>query len=181
MEPFILHKKTGFRNKTPKNPVIIRDFRGKLFYSTEGLKPVHFFNLPEGSYLKDAGSIVMLNKPVKKTFIKLPPPERNFKAPLNFNVVFGVNPNKCTIQWDKKRIIYDNSLKNATIPTLYFILFHEFAHALYTNEAFADICAANYMLQKGFNESQIGIAPINTLSHFQYKRKKFLISKLLKK
>lgn len=181
MEPFILNKKTGFQNKTPQNPVIIRDFRGKLFYSTEGLRPVEYFNLPEGTYYKEAGNITMLKNPVKKVFIKLPPAERNLKPPLNFNVVFGVNPNKCTIQWDNKRIIYDNSLRDATLPVLYFILFHEFAHSLYTNEAFADICAANYMLQKGFNESQIGYAPVETLSHFQFKRKKFLIKKLLKK
>lgn len=181
MIPLKLNKKTGFKNLSFIEPVIIRDFRGKLFYSTEGLRKVDKFNLPSGNYTIDSGKIAKLKMPVKKILIKLPPPQRYLKPPLNFDVNFGNNPNKCTIFWNKHLILFDYALKEKTLPELYFILYHEFAHSLYKKEKLADLCAGNLMLRKGFNESQIGAAPITSLSSYQKIRKQNMVNKIIRK
>lgn len=178
MELIMLNRKTGFRNLRPLHPVVIRDFRGKMFYSTEGLKPVKFFNLPPGQYYIESGDFVKMRKPYRFRLPKLPMPERNLKPPYDFDIIFGYNPNKCTINWIKKTITFDTSLKNATIPVLWFMIFHEYGHSLYSTEKYADLCSSKLMLIRGFNPSQIGIAPIISLSSKQYKRKKYLTRKI---
>jgi hypothetical protein len=180
MIPLVLKQKAGFLNLYPSQPVIIRDFRGKLFYSTEGLRPVQKFNLPEGQYYIDQGKIKMIRF-IPPKLNRLPTPERNLKPPFNFSIVFDYNPNKCTIRWKEKIIVFDNSLRDYTLPELYFILFHEYSHALYKTERFADLCSANMMLIKGFNPSQIGAAPITSLSEKQLNRKKFVVNNLIRK
>ena len=179
MKGLILDKKTGFRNNQPNRPVTIRDFRGKMFYDTTGLSKVDKFNLPAGSYFVEAGNITALPRPVFFPLIRMPKPERKLAAPLNFLVRFDDNPNKCTINWDKKYIMFDNSLLSKTIPELWFILFHEYGHSLYKSEHLADQMSANLMLQKGFNPSQIGKAPITSLSTYQLYRKKNLVKKFI--
>lgn len=179
MRQFLVRKKTGFKNLNPLKPIVIRDFRGKIFYSTEGLKPVEKFNLPPGNYYIDTGSFRAMKNPVKYKLNKLPPAQRNLKPPTNFNVTFGFNPNKCTIKWGEGLIIYDDALKEATLPVLWFMLFHEYGHSLYSTERYADLLSANLMKKRGFNPSQIGKAPITSLSSRQLKRKKFLTNKLI--
>jgi hypothetical protein len=175
-----LLKKTGFRNLNPNNIVEIKDFRNMPFYSTENVsKPVLEFNLPSGKYYVVRGNITAMLKPVKYRLAVLPIPQRNRKPPFDFDVSFGNNPNKCSIIWNEKMIFFDNALREKTLPELWFILFHEFAHARYTSEHYADLCASNLMKVKGFNPSQIGSAPLLSLSAHQYARKKYLIEKII--
>jgi hypothetical protein len=178
MSPLILKKKTGFK-VNDNSPVIIRDFRGKIFYDTTGLRQVLQFNLPEGTYFIDKGNITPLLKPVTFQLIKLPIPERKLKPPLDFTILFASNPNKCTINWDLKTITFDNSLKGLSLPEIFFILYHEYGHSLYKTEKYADGFAANMMLKKGYNPSQAGKAPITSLSHRQLSRKKYIVNKLI--
>jgi len=180
MNPLIISKKTGFVNVTPSIPVIIRDFRGMLFYSTVGLKIVKCFNLPAGNYFVESGKFEPLKSPVSFPVPELPKPERKYKMPSDYAILFGDNPNKCTIKWGEKVIIFDNDLKQKTLPELFFILYHEFGHHLYFTEKYADLFAARYMLKKGYNPSQIGKAPITSLSHYQFLRKKFIVKKMTK-
>ena len=180
MIPLILTHKAGFLNLYPNQLIVIRDFRGKLFYTSEGLRPVAKFNLPEGQYFIDKGKIKMIPFITPKLH-KLPVPERNLKPPFDFSIVFDYNPNKCSIKWREKIIIFDNELKNYSLPELYFILFHEYSHAIYKTEKYADLLSANLMLKKGFNPSQIGAAPITSLSDKQFYRKKFVVNNLLKR
>lgn len=180
MTGLILSKKTGFKNNSLSIPVIIRDFRGKMFYSTEGMSHVKSFNMPEGQYFIQSGNITALHSAIKYKLIKLPKPERQLQPPIDFLIEFGENPNKCTISWVDKRIFFDNALLAKTLPELYFILYHEFGHSLYGIEKWADAMSANIMLSKGYNPSQIGKAPITSLSSFQSERKKHIVSKLLK-
>lgn len=180
MRKLIIEKKTGFKNLQPHIPIIIRDNRFILFYSTEGMTPVRFFNMPQGEYYIDSGSIEQMNEPVKFKRYSLPAIERNLPEPSNFSVVFGNNPNKCTIQWRFKRIYFDESFRNKPKPVSYFILCHEFGHAKYKTEKYADLFAANRMIDKGYNPSQIIKANINGLSSKQLKRKKFITKKVLK-
>lgn len=178
MDQIILHKKTGFKNLRLSTPIIIRDFRGVEFYSTIGLKPVESFNLPEGKYFLDSGLIGELKNPITVKYLEMPTAQRWFKNPENFNVYFDSNPNKCTVDWDTESITFDNSFKNAPLPNIYFILYHEYGHALYEAETYADMYAANMMLKRGYNMSQIGLAPLTSLSSKQFERKNNLIERL---
>jgi hypothetical protein len=181
MRKIELKKKTGFRVNNPMHPVIIRDFRGTLFYSTEPLLPrVKEFNLPAGTYFIDSGYISEMKNPVKYKKVPLPFPERFLPAPTDYDVVFGDNPNKCTIFWNEGVILFDNSFREKPLPQLYFILYHEHGHARYKTEKFADLFAVNCMLDKGFNISQIGSAPVETLSDRADHRKNIVVNQLLK-
>lgn len=181
MRKLELTKKTGFKVTDIYKPIIIRDFRGIMFYSTEPMIPrVKEFNLPAGTYMVDTGYFVPMNNPVKYPLVKLPVFERLFPKPKNFEIRFGNNPNKCSIFWDLGFILFDESFREKPLPQLYFILFHEFGHARYKTEKFADLYAVNCMLKKGYNPSQIGFAPIESLSDNAIERKKLVVSKLLK-
>jgi hypothetical protein len=180
MIPLIISKKTGFKNMSPSKVIIIRDFRGVLFYSTEGLNIVKEFNLPPGTYFIDSGNIKPLKIPVSYKMAKLPIAERNLKPPFNFTVMFSENPNKCSIIWGEKTIIFDTKLKEKTLPELDFILFHEFAHSRYKTEKYADLCATNLMKKRGYNPSQIGMAPITSLSEMQFSRKQNIVNNIIR-
>jgi len=180
MSPLIIHKKTGFKNITPESPVVIRDFRGIMFYSTEGLRPVKGFNLPPGNYFLDSGNIKPLRKPIHYKLARLPLPERNLKPPFNFMVIFSENPNKCSIIWDEKTIIFDTKLKAKSLPELDFILFHEFSHCRYSTEKYADLQATNLMKKRGYNPSQIGLAPLTSLSEMQLPRKNNIVKNIIR-
>lgn len=180
MVPLILHKKTGFKNLIPSKPVVIRDFRGIIFYDTNGLRRVEKFNLPAGNYFIDQGAIDTIPFPRSYKMSRLPRAERSLPNPSFFVVQFGNNPNKCSISWPNKRILFDESLKSYTLPELYFILYHEFGHQLYGTEKYADLFSANMMKKKGFNPSQCGQSIITSLSKKQLPRKKFLTKKILK-
>jgi hypothetical protein len=182
MKVLKIDKKTGFKNLTPERPILIRDFRGKIFYNTEKLsKPVQMFNLPQGVYNLVEGNIKPMAKPVDFKLSPMPKPERNYPNPYNFKIMFGINPNKCSIIWTKKTILFDNKLKELSLPELIFILNHEYGHRLYHTEKYADLYATNKMLKDGYNDSQIGTAPITSLSSGQYERKKFITKHILKR
>lgn len=179
MRKIVVTKKTGFRVRNPYKPVIIRDCRGVLFYTTEPLLPkTTKFNLPQGVYYVDAGDFTPMEKPVKYKYIPLPLPERNLAFPYSFKIFFGTNKNKCTIRWYDKSILFDESLKEKPLPDLYFILYHEYSHAKFETEKWADTMAYNFMIGKGFNPSQIGIVPIRSLSSQQWNRKKHLVKRI---
>lgn len=180
MRKLDLTKKTGFKVTDIYKPIVIRDFRGILFYSTEPMLPkVKDFNMPAGTYFVDSGYFVPMPFPVQYHYIKLPIAQRLLKKPSNFDVRFGYNPNKCTIFWDENYILFDDSFREKPLNQLYFILFHEFGHAKYSTEKYADLYAANCMLSMGFNIYQIGSAPVESLSENADSRKIFLVDKLL--
>lgn len=193
MRPLNLSKKTGFRVLNPSVPVIIRDKRGILFYSTESMLPrVKWFNLPAGEYLVDKGGIVSTKYPRKYKMINLPNPQRLMKSPRNFQVVFASNPNKCTVSWSLNRITFDNSFKEKSLPIMDFILFHEFGHQYYGcpdgstpeqkefSERCCDMFASNMMKSKGYNPNQIGRALVYSLSERQAGRKANIVKQLIK-
>lgn len=175
--------KTGFKIRDPNVPVIIRDFRGILFYTTEPSIPnIETFNMPflGVKYFVESGSFQPLSQPVEYELLALPKTaERELNPPFGFDIVFGNNPNKCTISFKNKIIFFDNAFKEKTLPEIYFVLFHEFAHQYFHTEDLTDTLAANYMLKKGFNPEQIGRAQITSLSSRQLPRKSNLTEKIL--
>lgn len=178
----VVNQKTGFVNLTPGIPIIILDSRGVKFYDTTDLKkPVKMFNLPTGKYNLVSGKINKLKNPVDYRLPELPKPERFIQPPFDFKLSFGHNPNKCTIFWNRKEILFDSDLANAPEPELYFILFHEYGHSLFHTEKYADLVAARLMLRRGFNPSQIGSSHIDALSSYQFDRKKYIVKRILKR
>lgn len=184
MHKLVVMKKTGYQITDPQTPVIIRDNRGILFYSTEALTPkVKQFNLPTFgngmTYLVESGSFKEMPFPVPASYVKLPSLSRRFPSPFDFKILFGVNPNKCTVKWNEKEILFDNSFLEKPLPQIFFILYHEYAHAFFSSEVLCDRMAANYMLAKGFNPSQIGSSSITALSSKQLHRKNDLVQSLI--
>lgn len=179
MRQINIKKKTGFRVTDPFQPIVIRDHRGIFFYSTEPMLPkVKQFNLPPGTYCVDTGYFSPMAFPVKYDRIRLPFPERILPKPEFFAVSFGNNPNKCTIFWNEKRILFDNQFREKPLYEVFSILFHEEGHHLYKTEKYADIYAANKMLEYGFNPYYTGIAPLASLSNKQIERKNYVVDKL---
>ena len=176
-------KKTGFKVLEVSTPVIIKDYRGIDFYDTTPILKngniVKSFNLPEGAYFVESGNFAKMKKPKKYKLAKLPPRQRLRKLPTDFEIIFGTNPSKCTIFWDNKVILFDNDLMSLTLPELFFILYHEYGHALYKTEKFADLYSANMMKIKGYNPLQIASAPIKSLDKNE-DRKIFAIEQMLK-
>jgi hypothetical protein len=181
MQKLELYNKTGYEISKPEIPVIILDKRGKIFYDNTELKSRKRFNLPEGEYYLKQGYFTQLNRPVEYQLNKLPLPERLRAWPFGFNFVFAPNSHKATINWRHKVIIFDPSLREKSLPELYFILFHEFAHSKFKSEKMTDALAENMMLKKGFNPSQISGAPITSLSSKQFERKKEVVSRMFKR
>lgn len=176
-----LSQKTGFKILQKNIPVIIRDNRGIIFYSNEFIAEDKrkFFNLPFGRYIVDSGYFAPMANPVKYKLIHLPPKQRNFPKPFDFKIEFNRNPHKCTVHWDKKLIVFDNSFRDTPRFILEFVLYHEIAHHAYHTEKYADALASNFMLLRGYNPSQVGIAPLFSLSSVQEHRKKFIINNLI--
>jgi hypothetical protein len=166
--------------KTPHRQIIIYDARGVLFYdSTWSNNFKGVFSLPKGEYFSDYTFKVVRRLSRKR--IKLLKPERNKKHNWSdFKILFASNPNKCTIDHIKKLIVFDDSFKDKPQYQLIFILLHEKGHNFYKTEHKADWFAVRGMWMRGYNKSQIGLAPLLTLSEKSNYRKKKVINYLIK-
>lgn len=180
MRRLFVSKKTGFRNLNTSIPILIRDQRGIIFYDSAFLKnqPTKF-NMPQGLYFIESGSFTPLSSPVKYRLVSLPYPERRYPNPFNFNIKFGRNPNKCSIIWAAKTILFDDAFKEKSLPICDFVLCHEFSHQRYKTEKYADLFAGNLMKIMGYNPSQIGTAPLESLSDKQIERQTLMVDKLI--
>lgn len=177
MRKILLQKKTGFDIINPNREVVIRDVRGRIFYSTESLLPrTKNFNLPSNIPLfVEKGHFRDRKYPVKYNLVSLPKRERYSKPdPSKFKVIYKYNPNTCTINWRKKQITFDDSILELAIPYQTFILYHEFGHKYYSTEEHADRYARNCMIKRGFNPSQILLAPYYTLNENNNYRKELI-------
>jgi hypothetical protein len=178
MRPLNIDKKTGFRSTMP---FLINDQRNIIFYSSDFTdkiasgKPLEF-NMMPGKFMYD-GNFVKLDSPVPVKNIATPLKERNVKAG-RFDIQFGNNPNKCTIFYDAKVILFDNSFLNKPLYIKYTIYFHELAHLYYVTESKADLYACKVLLELGFNPSQICLAFIESLSDASVERQTIVINNL---
>lgn len=181
MYSIFLNRKTGFSSDSDFK---IYDLKGKLFYGSDFTNTIKkgkvlYFNLPLGSY-EVSGKITKLSKPVPHKKIHLPPPERMIPKK-RFKILFGVNPNKCSVFWKRRVILFDNSFKEEPKYVVFDIFFHELGHRYYKTEHLADLFATKKMLAYGFNPSQIGRSLINTLSEKSNYRKVLKVNSLLGK
>lgn len=182
MNNLILEEKTGFMTSTPFK---ILDEKGNIFYDSTFTDHIEkgetlSFNLPLGVYKYD-GNFIKLSSPVKQIEISLPPKERHIKNGKRYKIIFGDNPNKCTIFYAPGVILFDNSFRDAPLYWKYGIYFHELGHHYYKTEWKADAYAAKKMLEYGFNPSQVGRVGLMTLSQNSYARQANMVKILTKK
>lgn len=152
-------------------PVEIFDDTGSIFYIVKPKKGKAVFNLPKGTYyLKDFTKFqIKKGKLYQYPMIPLPKKDRNLKRPKKFKLTFGENPNKATVNLIDGTIFFDRNFYDSLNRTQKeFILAHELGHYFYKggsqkNEQKCDAFAANMLLSKGFNPSQIDAAQKSTL------------------
>ncbi len=178
MKKLFLENKSGF---VAYSPFTIYEPNGNVFYSSDFTDKIAknkklLFNLPAGKFYLE-GDITKLKKPKIFKDISLPKPERNIPRG-RYKIIFGKNPNKCTIYYKAKLIVFDNAFKDAPLYVKYDIYFHELGHHFYKTEKYADLYAIKKMLDYGFNPSQIGRVKIIALSSTSFQRKKYIINKL---
>jgi len=178
MQKLQLEKITFFRSEGSFN---IYDSRQILFYGSDFTskgkqkQPIEF-SLPIGVYYVDG--LIYEIPPKKIKLPKLPNIER-IKQQGDYEIVFAENPNKCTINYLTKKIIFDNDFKTYPSFVLFFILYHEFGHTIYSTEYKADLAAVWIMLKRGYNKSQIGYAPSLTLTQSKSFQRKMNVAKIL--
>jgi hypothetical protein len=180
MKNLVLENKTGF---TTLVPFIIYELNGNVFYSSDFVNKIEQdkrlnFNLPAGRYTYE-GTFIKLDNPIKFKVITLPIFERNLPKK-KYKIIFGDNPNKCSIFYSTGIILFDQVFKNAPLYVKYGIYFHELGHHYYKTEKYADLYAVKKMLDYGFNPSQIGRVSIFGLSSESMERKNFIIKKVTK-
>lgn len=141
--------------------IAVYDKFGQLFYSYFPInnKPFLFnLNLEKFTF---TGEIYTSKK---KMIYKVNLPNNNVKMPQNINVIFTNNGEKASINLTKGLLTIDDKYRSQPFFILAFLYGHEFAHLLYPspngirstqNEFNCDKFAANLMLKRGYNPSQI--------------------------
>lgn len=165
---------------TPDRHIKIYDERGIIFYDSNWCgKFKGIFYLPKGKYFTKNRFKKIKYK--KRRVFKNPPNERDLKHDWSaFRIIFRPNPHKASILHNSNTIIFDTSFKKAPRFQLIFILLHEKGHNYYKTEHKADGYAVRAMLKRGYNPSQIALAPLFTLSNDNLERKKIVFEKLKK-
>lgn len=178
MKKIINKNKRGF--VALSKVVQILDNKGKEFYYYDNFSDKNnSFNLPKGTFYLNRGKI-KLGEFVKYELPDLPANERDRKI-VNFAIKYANVPEKCVLNWAEKTVIFDNSFKVLPRLNFDFTVYHEFGHAKYNTEKFADLYAVRKMLQNGYNPSQVLIAQAQTLTKpVSNKRKEFIYSVLTK-
>lgn len=169
LTPFEVSKKSGFVSKS--DVLIILDQNKKVFYFKIKKGKETRYNLPKGNYFLFKGDFEALPKPIVYKQMVLPAPYAYTKQPpKRFKVVFTDNPNKCSVDLKNDTVYFDNTFKNYPRYVIEYILAHEKGHYFYRgrgqkSELDCDKYAAAYMLNKGYNPSQISAAVRFTLGN----------------
>lgn len=139
---------------------------GRVQVSTTDGRPFYVFDnpgtftLPAGSYTLSGGSVI--GRMPKRRGHEPSAPIR-IPIPKKVRIVFAPNPFKAVISLPDGIIVADPSLRNLPAFCLAFILFHEIGHYYYADEESCDAFAADEMHRRGYNASQIAIAPQLTM------------------
>lgn len=153
----------------------IYDEEGIIFYTFNNTNRIKTgFNLPTGKYITE-NDLKPVQKPFKYRLPKMPKSERSLNPPPNIEVIYDVNPNKCSVYLNQGIIIFDNEYKTCPKFIKTYILFHEIGHYNYggngeKSERNCDTYALINMLKRGYNPSQCRLANKVTLnSEFRHK------------
>lgn len=143
--------------------ITVFDGCGKVFYFHPNKKNSLVFSLPQGIYYTE-NNLTGLGKHILPTLKKLPSPEKDIEVPQDFNMHFGFNPHKASIDLEGGNVMFDYCFLNLPRFCLVHAIYHEKAHYKYNTEEFCDFYADNEMLKRGYNQSQCVLASI-ILSH----------------
>lgn len=149
-----------------RGSVHVNDKNGLPFYVFQ--RPGDFtFTLPAGTYTLSNGSMVGRlrgNPPAMPSRLRFPLPKK-------ITMRVSANGSKCSIDLVRGIIYIDPSLLALPSYCLTFVLFHEIGHYFFKGaplfpkgEQECDRFAAEQMLARGFNPSQIADASRRTLS-----------------
>ena len=163
-----LKGKTGFRSQAPLVAVYTTDY--EPFYVMKKKGEYTYFNLPKGEYIIEV-EVERLTKPNYFALPPLPTFERNIKRPKEVKIIFGTNPNKCSINLEEGVIICDWSIKAKGRSEQCFVIYHEFGHYFYKTESSCDKFASRKMIEEGFNPSQTVYSVNGCLSERSQERK----------
>ena len=163
-----LERKTGFRSKSPLVAVYTTEY--EPFYVKEKKGEYTYFNLPKGEYIIEV-EVERLVKPNKFDLPPLPKFERKIKRPNEVKIIFGKNPNKCSIDLEAGVIICDWTIKAKGRAEQTFVIYHEFGHYFYKTESSCDKYATRRMIEEGFNPSQTVFSVNGCLSERSHQRK----------
>jgi len=139
-------------------PAVICDLRGDVLYKRSFSSPRYFeLNLPYSGNFIARGFDVISKKELVKDTIKtdLPEPDRNYekKFPVLYDEKLTGTPARN--YYEKGIIVVGPKFKKLTYPVRLFILLHENAHFLYSDEKNADLWAFKQFIEKyGQNYSQ---------------------------
>jgi hypothetical protein len=153
-------KKEGFHCES--DGCIIYDVRG-LFLKY--IKSVNF-NLPAGTYTIKSGIVSALEKPVVYPLPVLPITEKHLDlSNTNINEIknSSITKKACIDVANHDYYINPSWEKTLTTPQLVFCQNHEIGHFFYATQEKCDQWAEYYMLEEGFNPSQIAFASHDTL------------------
>jgi hypothetical protein len=153
-----IYKKTGILAKPQQVKIIDLRQPEFIFYDYDfSDREISFFNLPYGIYEIDFPFKQV--RPKQHVLPPLPAPEAHRPDPKSFKLVFETNPHKATVDFNKRMIIVDPGYLKKPKVCLTYTIGHEIGHKIYLNskqsEANADLYAMYYMIDKGFNKSQI--------------------------
>lgn len=151
--------------------IAVLDDKKNLFYFHPNKERKINFNLPKGVFYINCDYVI-------KPFESYKRKDTTRVPEIDITIETLDNPNKATIYPALKKIVFDEQLSKTTFkPSLYFILLHELAHLIvggslrdkngkiiFDAETNCDKIAENWMLENGFNPSQIETAKRLTLS-----------------
>lgn len=170
---FSLDKKTTLQSSEPK--ILIFDSSGLCYFINNVKGGKHYFNLPKGKYFTN-NKCFKAKRPLNYSVPDLPKAEGKRPLPKKFTVMYGKNPNKCSVFPDKGLVIFDKSLRKLPRFILQYIMFHELGHYFYfgngnDSEMKCDTFANIQMIKRGWNPSNCFIANQFVLSNAQTDRK----------
>lgn len=172
-----LDKKYGFL--CYENRIRIYDAKGRIFYYYNAKKLPHKFNLPKGTYFTK--NKLKKIEPIKYKIIL--PKKTYHPMPDKLKIIYAKNPNVASVRLSDGLIIFDNEFRDIPLPFKVFIFLHEIGHFYYPSdksektEMLCDYFAKNYMLNIGFNPSQIN-ASISYFIKRSPHRTKFIFDEL---
>lgn len=147
--------------------ICVFDCKGKIFYIIKNDKQ-KYFNLPKGDYFTN--NEITITKPFIHKIPSLPKFEVKRPNVNDFDISFGNNPYKATVDFNKETILVDYALLKLPFFCLVWIIYHEKGHQFYKSEFKCDLYATRQMLLKGYNYSQVKLAPLLTLSELSIER-----------
>ncbi len=162
MQTYSLSAPAGFIVNRYGQAVTVYDKDRNPFYFSKSAK---YFNLPKGTFYIDGD---VTKTPMRKLQLpRLPLPEKKEPIPNRVVTVVKPNPSKCSVARKNGVMIIWMDPEVAKLPDVLRlpIIAHEIGHLYYFTEHYCDLWAANYLMKRGWNASQLNASFHGTLGN----------------